>query len=132
MKTISIISLVTLLSLSLASCYQLFQPKDKKQINLNFNIEAARGTEGHLSLCTDYSVKNSHYEINYDSCQVSDSLQNGYYNSSIQLTKDIHSIIGVVLFDDISIDPLYKEFNLADNKNIILIENSKKQILSWN
>lgn len=145
--TLSTISLILLVALALNSCN--YDQKNTHQkstvtnsfnkttlastlVNLNFNIEAARGTEGYLSLCTDYLINNNQYDINYDSCKLSTSLENGHYNSSIKLKDNVQSIIGVVLFDDISIEPIYKEFNLSRDKKIALRQNKNTHVLSWN
>ncbi|MCK5726163.1 MAG: hypothetical protein KAH22_04970 [Thiotrichaceae bacterium] len=106
---------------------------DPATLDLNFDIQAAKGVDGHLSLCTDYIVNNnSEYDINYESCKLNTVLANGHYNSSIKLNNDVNSLIGVVLFDDISIAPIYKEFKLSEAEKFVFRNDSKNHVLSWN
>ncbi|WML91621.1 hypothetical protein RCF98_04600 [Thiothrix lacustris] len=85
-----------------------------RTIDIQFDVPEARTTEGMLSLCTKYSSESDGtFNINYDSCLVQATLVNGLYQSQMELTNDVNSVIGVIWFADPDLAPVYKEFTLA-------------------
>lgn len=89
-----------------------FNFETSRAIAIDFDVPAARVTEGLMSLCTDYTESGGQYDINYDSCTVQSPLQEGVYSGQMQVTNDIDSVIGVVWFKDPDFAPVYKEFSL--------------------
>ena len=79
---------------------------------IDFEVAAAANSPALLSLCTEYTKSGDSFDINYDSCAVKTPLVNGSYNSSMEITNNINSVVGVVWFKDEAIPPVYKEFSL--------------------
>ena len=89
-----------------------FNFSSSRSIAIDFDVAAATTSQGMLSLCTKYSKSGDSFDIDYDSCAVQASLNNGVYSSKMNITNDINSVVGVVWFADSSIAPIYKEFSL--------------------
>jgi hypothetical protein len=89
-----------------------FDFSSTRAIAIDFDVAAATTAPGMLSLCTKYTKSGEVFDIDYDSCAVQTPIINGVYNSKMDITNDINSVVGVVWFSDEAIAPIYKEFSL--------------------
>ena len=89
-----------------------FDFSSSRAIAIDFDVAAATTAPGMLSLCTKYTKSGEAFDIDYDSCAVQTPIINGVYNSKMDITNDINSVVGVVWFSDETIAPIYKEFLL--------------------
>ncbi|CAA6827866.1 MAG: Unknown protein [uncultured Thiotrichaceae bacterium] len=108
-----------------------FNFETSREIAINFDIEAARTSEGLMSLCTKYTESNGEYDIDYDSCTVQAPLVAGTYSGSMEVTNDINSVIGVVWFKEATIPPVYKVFTLENSTKYARRKNEGPFTISW-
>lgn len=80
-----------------------------RTVTIAFDIEAARDKEASVSICTEYASVSA-FDIDYESCAVRSKMTDGVFNHTMELTNAYNSVIGVVWFEDESIDPITREF----------------------
>lgn len=86
-----------------------------QHINVDFDLEDARGTTASVSICTGYSrILTNEYDINYDSCTVRGTMSDGVFQHQMDVTNEYSEVVAVVWFDDQSITPVYREFSIRD------------------
>ena len=86
-------------------------------LNIDFDIEAATGTSGFLSICTEYEFDGEDaYGVNFDKCALRTAIVDGIYNGDMAVTNDITSVLAVIWFADQSGAPVYNEFELVNGQ----------------
>ena len=98
-----------------------------KSVELRVNIAEAIGTQSSISLCTDYEANGSGYSVNYNSCAVKATIQDGQFTHQMELMNQFDSAIAVVWFPDQEFEPMFNELNVAE-----LIESESGYIWNWN
>ena len=89
-------------------------------MNIDFDIDAATGTSGFLSICTEFEFDGEDaYGVNFDKCALRTSIVDGIYNGSMAVTNDISSVLAVIWFADESAAPVYNEFELVNGQESI-------------
>ncbi len=91
-----------------------FDLASSRNIAVNFDIAEADGTDGSVSICTDYAKDGSAFDVNYESCIVNAQMQDGQFSHLIDVTNEFDSVVAVVWFQTPGTDPLYKEFTVND------------------
>jgi hypothetical protein len=87
---------------------------------IDFDIDAATGTTGFLSICTEYEFDGEDaYGVNFDKCALRASIVDGFYNGQMPVTNDITSVLAVIWFADESGAPVYNEFDLVNGQQSI-------------
>ncbi len=86
-------------------------------LNIDFDIDAATGTTGFLSICTEYEFDGEDaYGVNFDKCALRTAIVDGIYNGDMAVTNDITSVLAVIWFADQSGAPVYNEFELVNGQ----------------
>lgn len=85
-----------------------------RTVTIAFDIDEARGKEASVSVCTEYTAVNA-FDIDYESCAVRSAMSDGVFNHTMELTNAYDSVIGVVWFEDQTIQPIAKEFFIDDS-----------------
>lgn len=85
-----------------------------QHIDIDFDLESARGTEASVSICTAFDQETQGYDIDYDSCTVKGIMNDGLFTHSMDVTNEFDSVVAVVWFQDESIPPVYREFSVRD------------------
>lgn len=98
-----------------------------RTISLKVDLVDAMGTQGSLSICTDYQETDSGYSINYNSCPIRGTVVNGQFDQDLSLMNQFDSAIAVIWFRNQEFAPRYQEFNTAD-----LANTSQGQEWVWN
>lgn len=98
-----------------------------KTVRIKVNFSDIVGTQGSLSICTDYQASESGFRVNYDSCPIRGTLENGQFEEDMSLMNQYDSVIGVVWFRNQEFAPRYQVFNTAD-----LTESSEGRQWVWN
>lgn len=91
-----------------------------RTIDIDFDIAAVRQKDATVTICTEFEPAGENFDVNFDSCSVSGLLVDGVFNHSMELTNDRDSVVAVVLFQDASIAPMFKEFTIDDSQRIKL------------
>ena len=91
-----------------------FNLASSRSIAVNFDIAEADGTDGSVSICTDYAKDGSAFDVNYESCIVNAQMQDGEFSHFIDVTNEFDSVVAVVWFQTPGTDPLYQEFSVND------------------
>ncbi|MEM7259523.1 MAG: hypothetical protein AAF404_19280, partial [Pseudomonadota bacterium] len=81
-----------------------------QKISVDFDLTSARGTEGAVSICTSYEQDSSGFDIDYNSCTVRGTMNDGVFSHTMEVTNEFESVVAVVWFQDSSIQPEYREF----------------------
>lgn len=102
-----------------------------RTIDIDFNIEAAISSDANVSICTDYSPAGLEYDVNFESCMISGTLEDGVFKHSMEVTNDKDAVVAVVLFQDATIAPLYKEFKV-DAHQRSKGNGSMRGVIVWN
>ncbi len=84
-------------------------------INIDFDLESARGSEASVSICTRYNQDASGYDINYDSCTVRGDMSDGIFTHAMDVTNEYESVVAVVWFQDAAMQPVYREFSIGNS-----------------
>lgn len=104
-----------------------------RAIDIDFDLEAARHAETSVSICTNYSEDNSGYDIDFDSCTVQGTMQNGVFRHSMEVTNEFTSVVAVVWFLDQSAEPVYREFSVdvanSSDRNVKSVNG--KAVIVW-
>ena len=93
-------------------------------IDIDFDIEAARGQEASVSICTKYAQDGDAFDVDYTSCAVRGPMEDGVFSHSMEITNEFDSVIAVVWFQDSSLAPLHQIFTVdgpvasADSRGI--------------
>lgn len=83
-----------------------------QQINVDFDLEAARNTEGAVSICTEYSQDDAGFDINYGSCTVQGTMTDGVFTHAMEVTNEFDSVVAVVWFQNEAVAPVFREFTV--------------------
>lgn len=109
---------------------QNFAFPTSRKIEVDFDVEGARNADADVSICTDFATDNQNYDVNFNSCTASGKLVDGVFQHTIDVTNDNDSVVGVILFQDSSIAPMYKEFSV-DNRMRAKGDGDTRQVLVW-
>ncbi len=93
---------------------QNFSFDTARTIDIEFDIEEARGKKASVSICTGYDAEGDAFDVDYDSCNVRGEMNDGVFSHSMQVTNEFDSVVGVVWFQDSAMPPLYQEFHVDD------------------
>lgn len=85
-----------------------------RNIDIEFDLEAARNTDASVSICTNYMQDGDAFDVDYDSCAVRGPMEDGVFSHSMEITNEFDSVIAVVWFQDSSMAPLHREFSVDD------------------
>lgn len=85
-----------------------------KSVRLQVNLSQAHEIQSSLSLCTVYEQTEAGYFVDYNSCAVKASLENGQFEYSMKMVNQFDSVIAVVWFPGQEFSPLYNELKVAD------------------
>lgn len=97
-----------------------FEFKTQWELHVDFDIADARNSQGFLSLCSDYEFDGeSAYQINYDKCALRAAIDNGRFNSSVNVTNDVTDLLAVVWFNEAFRAPLFLEFEIDNGQQLI-------------
>jgi len=79
---------------------------------VSFSLPENSAHQAEATFCTEYQIQESGtYRVNYNSCILSAPVLGGNLNEEINLVNQYQSVIGVVSFQDPSIQPIYQEFH---------------------
>jgi len=79
---------------------------------VSFSLPENSAHQAEATFCTEYQIQESGtYRVNYNSCVLSAPVLGGNLNEEINLVNQYQSVIGVVSFQDPSIQPIYQEFH---------------------
>jgi len=101
-----------------------------RTVLIEFDIESARETDADVSICTDFEPMGEVYDIDFNSCTVNGKLDEGMFSHSMEVTNDKASVIGVILFQDPQMAPIYKEF-LVDNNQRMRGDGTEERVIVW-
>ena len=83
-----------------------------RRTNVSLSIPEAITESAEATFCTDYSLDVSgDYDVNYDSCVLSAPLLGGQLNEDLDLVNQHDSVLGIVWFQEASMQPMYQEFH---------------------
>lgn len=83
-----------------------------RNMTVTMSIPEAAIVEAEATFCTDYSANgDGSFDINYDSCVLSAPLFGGELSEELNLVNQHDSVIGVVWFQDPSMQPMYQEYH---------------------
>ncbi len=83
-----------------------------RETTVSMSIPEASSVNAEATFCTDYSLQSGgDYEVNYDSCVLSAPLLGGELNEELNLVNQHSSVLGIVWFQDPSMQPMYQEFH---------------------
>lgn len=89
-----------------------FNFDSSSMLEIDVDVSGKSAAQSHLSICKDYQANDAGgYEVNFDSCLIRTSLQNGLYQGKLNVTHDIEKLISVVLFMDDVQNPQYTEID---------------------
>lgn len=83
-----------------------------RTIDIDFDLESARGTQASVSICTSYTQDAEDFDVDYDSCAVRAPMMDGVFSHSMEVTNEFDSVVAVVWFKDSSMAPLHREFSI--------------------
>jgi len=104
--------------------------KTARTVDIEFDIAQARNDEASVSICTNYEPIGAEFDIDFDSCTISGELVNGAFNHSMEVTNDNDAVVAVVLFQDIELLPMYKEFTV-DNNQRSKTDGTSRSVIVW-
>jgi len=87
-----------------------FDFASSRNIDIEFDIADAAGSDASVSICTDYNPGGGAFDVNYESCTVTGEMYDGKFSHAMDVTNEFDSVVAVVWFQDSSSEPLYKEF----------------------
>ncbi len=107
-----------------------------RTVDVDFDLEQARGQAASVSICTDFDPQGDVFDVNYDSCTVRGPMLNGVFQHSMEVTNDISSVAGVVWFQDQSIEPMMQVFPVVagstqSSKDRSVLSNSGNRSIVW-
>lgn len=83
-----------------------------RTIDIDFDLEQARGQDSSVSICTSYAQDGDAFDVDYTSCAVRGPMVDGVFSHSMEITNEFDSVIAVVWFQDASIEPLHQIFTI--------------------
>lgn len=83
-----------------------------RTIDIDFDLEQARGQDASVSICTSYGQDGDAFDVDYSSCAVRGPMLDGVFNHSMEITNEFDSVIAVVWFQESSIEPLHRVFTI--------------------
>jgi len=79
---------------------------------VSFSLPDVSTNQAEATFCTEYEMQSSgDYRVNYNSCVLSTPVLGGVVDEELNLVNQHDSVIGVVSFQDPSIQPIYQEFH---------------------
>lgn len=102
-----------------------------RTIDIDFNLSDAADKDASVSICSEYAQAGDIYDINFDSCTVSGNLDSGVFQHSMEVTNDKDSVVAVVLFQDASMPPMFKEF-FVDAATRSRADGTINKVIVWN
>lgn len=107
-----------------------------RSIDIEFDLESARGMEASVSICTSYDVDGDAYDVDYESCAVRGPMLDGVFNHSMEITNEFDSVVAVVWFQDSTMVPLHREFSIDDTVAVagvrgIRAANGQRRVIVW-
>lgn len=106
-----------------------------RTIDIDFDLEQARGQDASVSICTSYAQDGDAFDVDYTSCAVRGPMVDGVFSHSMDITNEFDSVIAVVWFQDASVEPLHREFTIdqplamADSRGIRAAKNQRRVII---
>lgn len=97
-----------------------------RMVRLKVDMADVAGTQGSLSICTDYEETASGYKINYNSCPLRGTVTNGHFEQDLSLMNQFDSAIAVIWFRSQEFVPRYRKFDTAD-----LVQSQGNQEWIW-
>ena len=80
--------------------------------SVSFSLPENSTHQDEATFCTEYKMQASgSYQVNYNSCILSAPVLGGSLDEELNLVNQYQSVIGVVSFQDPSIQPIYQEFH---------------------
>lgn len=85
-----------------------------KTVHLKVNLTDTVGTQGSLSVCTDYQETETGFSVDYKSCPIRGTLENGQFDQDMSLMNQFDSVIAVIWFRNQEFAPRYQVFTTSD------------------
>jgi len=101
-----------------------------RSIDIEFDLEQARGQEASVSLCTGYQPDGDAFDVDYETCTVQGVMIDGMFSHQMEVTNEFDSVMGVVWFQDASMEPLYREFHV-DDATRMKNDGSMQRVIVW-
>lgn len=80
--------------------------------SVNFSLPETSNQPAEATFCTEYSLQSpGQYPLNYNSCVLTAPVLGGVVDEELNLVNQHDTVIGVVSFQDPSIQPIYQEFH---------------------
>jgi len=98
-----------------------FDFKSSWEMVVDFDIADAGDGFGFLSICHEFEFDGDDaYTVNYDECSLRAPINSGVFNSLMDVTNDVTSVLAVIWFDDELTPPLFNEFELTNGQEQIV------------
>ena len=88
--------------------------------DIGVDISPTTTARGYLSICSDYSFSQNRYNVDYTSCVLRTPVFNGVYEGHVDISAQYSRMIAVIWFNDMSVDPIFREVRLDDDHQITL------------
>lgn len=98
-----------------------------RTVRLKVGLADVVGIKGSLSICTDYEETATGFDINYNSCPIRATVENGQLEKDMSLMNQFDSVVAVIWFRDREIAPKYMKFDTAD-----LVAGTESLEWNWN
>ena len=106
-----------------------FNFSTSRSIDIDFDLEDLRDQAGDVSICTRWDPDSDALGVDYDSCIIEGRLDDGRFSHSIEVTNDINTVVAVIWFEDLALDPMMQEFGVQVGSRSRA--GSSKQVLVW-
>ncbi len=107
-----------------------------RTIDVEFDLEQARGQDASVSICTKYGSDGDAFDVDYTSCAVRGPMVDGVFSHSMEITNEFDSVIAVVWFQDSAMEPLHRVFSINEpvamtNTRGIKSVSSQRRVIVW-
>ncbi len=86
-----------------------FAFQTSRSVNLSIDFAEAHERKGTVLVCTDYSIVDNAYRVDYDSCLVRALVDNGRLEHKLQILNRHATVLAVMWFAEPGSKPAYQE-----------------------
>ena len=90
-----------------------FEFRSGRDVPLVIDVPEARGATTYLSLCLEWEGDAVAPEVDYDSCVLRTTLEDGYFETDVAIANQHDSVLAVVWFADPAVPPVYRELSVG-------------------
>ena len=90
-----------------------FEFRTGRDVPLVIDVPEARGATTYLSLCLEWEGDAVAPEVDYDSCVLRTTLEDGYFETDVAIANQHDSVLAVVWFADPAVPPVYRELSVG-------------------